>query len=113
VTEETNETQEMTALILRDFELVAPKEAMTEADMIDYLSDAIAYMLENKTDFLFSLLYRLDVAESKINFALSLHCSDPANIALAKLVWERQKQRIATKRAFREHNPTNWDWDLE
>jgi hypothetical protein len=110
VTEETNET---TALILRDFELVAPKETMTEADMIEYLSDAIAYMLEHKTDFLFSLLYRLDVAEEKINAALSLYCPDPANVALAKLVWERQKQRIATKRAFRTQNPTNWDWDLE
>jgi hypothetical protein len=109
----TNESTETTALILRDFELIAPKEALTEAELLDYLADAIAYMMESKMDFLLSLLYRLDVAEAKINYALSLASPDPANIALAKIVLERQKQRIATKRAYRAQHPSNWDWEME
>jgi hypothetical protein len=59
------------------------------------------------------LLYRLDVAEDKINRALMPGNSEDANIALARLVIDRQKKRIATKRAYREQHPTNWNWDLE
>lgn len=81
--------------------------------MIDYLADAIAYMMEHRMDFLMSLLYRLDVSESKIAYAMLPGNPLSANIALAQAVWERQKQRIATKKAFSEQNPTKWDWDLE
>jgi hypothetical protein len=110
---ENNDYLETTALVLRDFELLAPEKTMTEEDMIQYLADAIGYMIEHKMDFLLSLLYRLDVDEHKINRALMPGNPIPANIALAHLVWNRQKQRIATKKAFREQNPSNWDWDLE
>ena len=98
-------------MILRDFELAEPKTELSEQELLDYLADAIGYMIEHKMDFLLSLLYRLDVAERKINEALMPGNPEDANIALAKLVLERQKQRVATKRAYREKNPTNWDWD--
>lgn len=110
---EKNDHSEATALVLRDFELEAPKEEMTEADMLEYLAEVIAYMIEHKMDFLLSLLYRLDVDEYKINRALSPLNPEPANRALARLVWERQKQRIATKKAYSQKETPNWDWDIE
>jgi hypothetical protein len=108
---EYSENKETTTLILRDFELTEPKTELTEQELLDYLADAIAYMIEYKMDFLLSLLYRLDVAEQKINGALMPGNPEDAHIALAKLVLERQKQRMATKRAYRENNPTGWNWD--
>lgn len=105
--------KETTALILRDFELVEPNKEITEQELLNYLSDAIAYMIEHKLDFLLSLLYRLDVSERKINEALLPGNTEDAPNALAKLVLERQKQRVATKRAYREKNPTNWNWDID
>lgn len=110
---DNSSNQETTALILRDFELVEPNKEMTEQELLDYLSDAIAYMIEHKLDFLLSLLYRLDVSERKINEALLPVNTEDAPIALAKLVLERQKQRVATKRAYREKNPTDWNWDID
>jgi hypothetical protein len=110
---EHSDNKETTALILRDFELAEPKSEMTEQELLDYLADAIGYMIEHKMDFLLSLLYRLDVAERNINEALLPGNPEAANIALAKLVWERQKRRVATKRAYREKNPTTWNWDTE
>lgn len=104
---------ETTALILRDFELVEPDREISEQELLDYLSDAIGYMIEHKLDFLLSLLYRLDVSEQKINTALLPGNSEDAPVALAKLVIERHKQRVATKQAYREKNPSNWDWDLD
>jgi hypothetical protein len=104
---------ETTALILRDFELVEPSKQMTEQELLVYLADTIAYMIEHKMDFLLSLLYRLDVSEQKINGALMPGNEDDAHIALAKLVLERQKLRVATKQAYREKYPNNWNWDID
>ena len=108
-----NSQNETTALILRDFELIEPERELNEAELLVYLADAIAYMIEHKMDFLLSLLYRLDVAEPKINDALSPGNPEEAHVALAKLVLERQKLRVATKQAYRAQNPTNWNWDID
>lgn len=110
---EYSANKETTALILRDFELAAPQQEMTEQELLDYLAEAIEYMIEHKMDFLLSLLYRLDVSERKINEALMPGNTEEANVALAKLVLERQKLRVATKQAYREKNPSNWNWDID
>lgn len=100
------------ALIVRDFGLAPLQPIQSEQDMIDCLSKAIAYMIEHKLDFLFSLLYRLDISEAKINRVLVPNYPIPANIALAQLVWERQKQRIETKRNTPVQHTDNWLWDF-
>ncbi len=105
--------EETTQLILRDFGLAQPERPFSEQEMLDYLADAISYMIEHKMDFLLSLLYRLDVSEQKIASALMPGTNEPANVALAKLVWERQKQRVTTKQAYPVQNPSNWTWDNE
>lgn len=101
-----------TALILRDFELAPLHPLLNEQDVIAYLSEAIGYMLEHKLDFLLSLLYRLDISELKINRVLQPNYPMPANIALAHLVWERQKQRIETKKNIQVQHVDNWIWDF-
>ena len=113
VTDKIAENAETTALIVRDFELETPENPMSEAELLAYLADVVGYMIEKKLDYLLSLLYRLDVSESKINHALMPSNPEDANVALARLVIERQKQRIATKRAYREQNPSSWNWDLD
>lgn len=101
-----------TALILRDFELAPPQPLLAEQEVITYLSETIGYMIEHKLDFLLSLLYRLDISEVKINRVLQPNYPMPANIALAHLVWERQKQRIETKRNIQVQHVDNWIWDF-
>jgi hypothetical protein len=102
---ESNNTQ-----ILHDFELAIPEKELNEQELLDYLSEAISYMIEHKLDFLLSLLYRLDVDEYKINRALLPGNPEPANLALAHLVLQRQKQRMATKKAYKVQNTDSWDW---
>ncbi len=89
-------------LIARDFGLKMGKEPLTEQELFDLVANEVAYMIEHRLDFLMSLLYRLDVLEHKINFALSPLAPDPANIALAKLIIERQKERIFTKKKYQQ-----------
>ncbi len=111
----TNKTKNTTLaqLALSDFNLVEPDKPLSEQELLDYLAEAIAYMMEHKMDFLMSLLYRLDIAEDKIAIAFLPGNSEPANIALARTVLDRQKLRVATKQAYREQSPSNWDWDLD
>lgn len=92
----------MKDLVIRDFELDAKEEDLSEEELFDLLADQIAYMLEFRLEFLLSLMYRLDIAESKVNYALSPHSKDPANVALAHLVFERQKQRAFTKKHYKQ-----------
>jgi len=66
-------------------------------------------LLKHQPELLFSYLYRLDVLEHKIQFALH-GCENVAN-ALAQLIIDRQVERIQTKQQYRsEENKWNWEY---
>ena len=92
--------EETRALIAADFEIEGVKETFGEEELLEALAHQIAYMIEYRLEFLLSLMYRLDVAEAKVNAALDPAASEPPNRALAKLVLERQKERVRTKREY-------------
>jgi len=101
-----------TQLIARNFELEGTKaNPLTEQELFELLADRIAYMIEYQIDMLLSLLYRLDIDEDKINQALTPKNPEPANIALARLVIQRQKQRIETKKQYKQQNTDNWIYE--
>ncbi len=101
------------SLIIRDFELENQEETLSEEDLLRLLADQIAYMIDHKLEFLLSLMYRLDIDESKVNRALSPLSEVPANIELARLVLERQKQRVFTKQHYKQDNLDGWEWTEE
>jgi len=102
-------TELTSELIARDFGLEIGEEPLSEQELFDLLANEVAYMIERRLDSLLSLLYRLDVAESKINHALSPYAKDPANIEIARLIMDRQKQRILTKKKYKQSKPNNLD----
>ncbi|MCB0584494.1 MAG: hypothetical protein KDD06_04100, partial [Phaeodactylibacter sp.] len=57
-----------------------------------------------RLEFLLSLMYRLDIDEKKVHFALSPYSEEPANIALSRLILERQKQRAFTKQHYKQED---------
>lgn len=97
-----NNNEEIKDLIVKDFELENLKEGISEEELFDILANQIAYMIENQLEMLMSLMYRLDIDESKVNYALSPFAKDPANIEIAKLVLDRQKQRVYTKAYYKQ-----------
>jgi len=110
---EQNEIIQKTAhLIEGPFELTA-QTIFSEDDLVAALADRIADMLEKQPEQLMSLLYRLDVLESKIVPVMRPDAPEPANIGLARLVVERQKQRIETKKNTRIdplEGMDDWKW---
>ena len=100
-------------IILRDFEIEIPSdEEPSEEELFQHLCDRIAWMIEYNMEYLLSLLYRNDILEHKIHFALSPHEKDPANVALAKLVMERQKERMETKKKYGKQNSEDIDEEI-
>ncbi|MFT4666365.1 MAG: hypothetical protein ACI8YQ_000037 [Polaribacter sp.] len=106
-------TIQTTELIARDFGLELSDEPLTEEDLLNLVANEVAYMLEHRIDFLMSLLYRLDVLEHKINHVLSPFCTEHANIALAKLIIDRQHKRIISKRQYKQTKPDDMEgWEF-
>lgn len=99
---EKNLAQQTAELIARDFGLEIGPEPLTEQALFELVANEVAYMIEHRLDSLFSLLYRLDVSEKKIRAALAAEAPEPANITLATLIIDRQKQRIFTKQHYRQ-----------
>jgi hypothetical protein len=88
--------QAITDMVVRDFGLEAASADDEEA-LLAATAARVGYLLSHDHDFLMGMLYRLDVLEEKIKAALGKNATDPAHIALAKLILERQKQRYQSK----------------
>ena len=110
----TDETLHQTTDLLRGpFELESASAPATEAELLAVLADRIGQMLERQPDYLLSLLYRLDVLEPKINHALHPAAPEPPALGLARLVLERQQQRLHTKRTVKPEpleGLDDWAW---
>ncbi len=110
----TDDTWQQTTELLRaPFELENITPAITEAELLALLAERIDQMLERQPDYLLSMLYRLDVLEPKINLALHPASPEPPAMALARLVLERQLQRVHTKRTVKPkplEGLDDWAW---
>ena len=97
------ETQATAQLIARDFgiEKIGEQE-MTEEALLHLLESQVAYYIEHNLDFLLSSLYRLDISEKLVRDALLPSSAIPANVAIAKLILERQKKRVFTKQFYKQ-----------
>ena len=99
------------ALIREPFELESVPGS--EEELLALLAERIAEMLEQRPEYLMSMLYRLDVLEEKIHPVMRPDAPEPANWGLARLVLERQKQRIETKRTVKPdqlEGLEGWEW---
>lgn len=110
--DEKQQQEKVRELIIKDFELAQIGEGISEDELFKILVDQVGYMIEYKLDVLLSLMYRLDIEESKVHFALSPFAPEPANIGIARLVLERQKKRAFTKLYYKQSPLGNLD-DLE
>ena len=84
-----------------------------EEALLALLSDQVAYYIEYDLEFLFSSLYRLDIKEQKVKAVLGANAAEPANVAIAKLILTRQKQRVHTKEFYKQAPIADLDEELK
>ena len=108
-----NEMKHGTAVIVKNFEIETEKTDFSEEELFYILSQQISNMLERKPEYLFSLMYRMDVLEVKIKAALHPMAVDLPHIGLTKLVLERQRERNRTRELYRQEEIEDLEEGLE
>lgn len=96
--------------IAEDLEIDGIHLHESEGQLLGAIAERVDKLLKANPDLLMSYLYRLDVLEGKINIVMKNLSPDPIHIGLAKLIWERQKERLALKKQFGQNDPIEgWD----
>jgi len=96
------------ALIIQNFEIEGAEDDVSEDELLDILTSQVEYLMDRRLDYLLSLLYRLDVLEPKIKAVLyNQELIEPAR-GLAKLILDRQKQRVATRTKYSSPGDGSW-----
>jgi hypothetical protein len=75
-------------------------EAVTMDTLEAILADRINTMITADFNRLLSLLYRVDVSEAKLKHLLRENSGVDAGLLIARLILERQWQKIETRRKY-------------
>ncbi len=105
-------TSEINILISNDFQIKQAPPELSEEEFVLYLADYVEYLIEKRMEYLLSMLYRLDVAERKVNAALLPTAQLPPHVGIAQLIVDRQKRRIWTKKNIKSKELESWDDDI-
>ena len=87
-----------TAIALQSDGDIQLPERLTEEAILQLLAAKIVAVLERGPEVFFQLMYRLDISERKLNAIL---LDQDVAVKIAKLVYDRQLQKIQSRQAFR------------
>jgi hypothetical protein len=84
--------------LLNDFNVTG---CHNQPDLLKSLSGQINHLIQADFHRLISILYRLDISESKLKQTLEENTDNDAGELIAMLVVERQLQKIRTRQSFK------------
>jgi hypothetical protein len=89
----------------KEFSLSVP-EKISITEIKEMLSSHINHLITNNFNLLVSLLYRIDVNETKLKTLLKDNPGEDAGRIIAELIIERQLQKIKTRQQFNQGETT-------
>ena len=92
------EITEIQAALLNDFHLTG---CHNRSELLKSLSGQINHLIQADFHRLISILYRLDISESKLKQTLEESTDSDAGELIATLVVERQLQKLRTRHSFK------------
>jgi len=81
-----------------------------QAELLDVIASRVQELLDTDAGLLFSYLYRLDVSESKVKEIIHNSAQEDTISAIAKLIFDRQLQRVRTKKSYVQKPIQGWEW---
>lgn len=72
----------------------------SRGDLLELIAEQVSELMDRKPDLLFSTLYRIDVAESRIEEVLSGKTEETIPEGLARLILDRQIEKMKTRAQF-------------
>ena len=94
--------------------LDAEKTQSTEIeDFIQMIADRVAELMESNMELFLNHLYRMDVDEKKVNRMLlrTEESEDSVYMAFARLIFERQKERLESRKKYKQQSSDFWSED--
>jgi hypothetical protein len=94
-----------------DLNTLENQDSLGEKEIIKLIADRVRVMMETEIELLFSYLYRLDVSEKAVRDILFKFKGEDAIFSIANLIWNRQKQRMETKKKYKQNDQIEgWEW---
>ena len=92
------------------FEKILPdvESILDEKALLELFTKRVEEMMRDDLGLLLSSLYRLDVYEDKIQRALK-SSTVPAAEGIARLIIERQKEKILTRKKYSSDQKDKWE----
>ena len=94
---------ELIEIMNQELGLMLPGK-ITEEQLHSQLATHINYLIEHDFQKLVSVLYRVDVNETKLKNLLKENPNEDAGLIIADLIIERQLQKIKSRKEFRERD---------
>ena len=98
-----DENDELVKFLKTEFALELPAKIEWE-EVRNQLASAIHLLINENFQRLISLLYRVDVSESRLKNLLKDHPDQDAGLIIADLIIERQLQKIKSRKEFDQQN---------
>ena len=98
------------------WELMAagPDHVNAENELETQLAEKINVLIQRDFGALVQLLYRIDVSEVRLRQLLDSGSGEDAGVLIARLIMERQWQKIESRRRYRQDNAgSDSDTDVE
>ena len=89
------------AATLQQYDLLPVATVFSVEELHRNIADKINILVTTDFSRLISILYRLDIAEKKLKALLSHSKNTPAGDIIATMIFERQLQKMESRRAFR------------
>jgi len=93
-----------------DLEAYRQEDENDELELLNAIATRVQELLDTDKGLLLSHMYRLDIEERKIAAALENQGDEPIALVLARLIFQRQKDRLATKKKYRQPPITGWEY---
>ena len=85
------------------------QEGLSIDDLRQIVADYINPLISNNFNKLISILYRLDINESKLKQLLNDNPAEDAGMIIADLIIERQMEKIKSRKQFNKKGENNID----
>jgi hypothetical protein len=89
--------------IKKDMAIVLP-DKISLIELEEALTIYANQLIQKDFQKLVTLLYRIDVSEAKLKYLLQLETDENAGNIIAKLIIERQLEKIKSRQQFSKHN---------
>jgi hypothetical protein len=92
--------------VLHELDISLPHENPDWDELLAAITQQVAFMLTNKSEALMQALYRLDVREYKLRAVLDHEAPEKWAASIARLIVEREKERLMWRQKYAGFNPT-------